>query len=291
MENTNYKSDFFTVPRRIIDLPGLQLSFLKVYYEIFRLFNNGLDCFLGNEELMERTGVKSQSTIREALAFFEDKGILQRKIINGKRYIIQPERKIELSTELYNILTNEYRQNDAQGVAKSTGGRRQVDAQGVAKSTHNNNHINNKNINNNSCASNNAHVKNDFDLFWDKYPKKKDRMRAKKLWDKKKYKPETVKLILDDIELRKKNDAQWQVAQYVPFPSTYLNGERWNDEITKPLQQNNNVKPIIKQKDINLSNPIKFWEPGNPDYDRVHEPINKHNPVNKDKRSNKTNTT
>lgn len=76
-----------------------------------------------------------------------------------------------------------------------------------------------------------------FEQFWNRYPKKKDKTKTKKIWDKKKYPPETVKIILDDIEKRKQDDVEWQDKQFIPYPSTYLNGERWNDEITKVSQK------------------------------------------------------
>jgi hypothetical protein len=40
-----------------------------------------------------------------------------------------------------------------------------------------------------------------------------------------------------------RHDRQW-VSGYIPLPTTYLNGERWEDEIESPNQQHNG--PLAK---------------------------------------------
>lgn len=74
---------------------------------------------------------------------------------------------------------------------------------------------------------------NRFEEFWALYPVKKNKIRSKKYWDKKKlYKIAT--LICTDVQNRMNNDFYWQKKQFIPHPSTYLNDELWNDEIIKP---------------------------------------------------------
>ena len=67
----------------------------------------------------------------------------------------------------------------------------------------------------------------DFDLFWEHYPKK---VAKKKVQDKFNSNNYPIDLILKNLELQKKSD-QWQNQQYIPNPETYLNQERWNDEV------------------------------------------------------------
>lgn len=70
-----------------------------------------------------------------------------------------------------------------------------------------------------------------FENYWKINPVKKNKIRAKQIWDKKKlYKIEVV--ICADIKNRLENDSQWQNLKYIPHPSTYLQNELWNDEIT-----------------------------------------------------------
>lgn len=78
-------------------------------------------------------------------------------------------------------------------------------------------------------------VENDgFDLFWKSYPRHVAKQNAVKAFSKLNPDPELLETILKDIETRKKTD-QWQKdgGQYIPHPATYLNGKRWEDEITK----------------------------------------------------------
>ena len=75
--------------------------------------------------------------------------------------------------------------------------------------------------------SKNKEVNKDFELFWKAYPKK---IGKKKVEDKFNSIDFPIDKILKNIELQKKSD-QWQTQQYIPNPETYLNQERWEDEV------------------------------------------------------------
>lgn len=66
-----------------------------------------------------------------------------------------------------------------------------------------------------------------FDEFWKVYPRKEDKQKARKAFEK-----VTVPLqtLLDGIE-KWKNSAQWckDNGQFIPYPATWLNGRRWED--------------------------------------------------------------
>ena len=69
-----------------------------------------------------------------------------------------------------------------------------------------------------------------FELFWSKYPSKVGKKDCYKKW-----------LTLKDSEIEKIETTIDQFIKYKPFkdythpnPKTYLNQERWNDEIAKP---------------------------------------------------------
>jgi len=68
---------------------------------------------------------------------------------------------------------------------------------------------------------------NEFDRWWAEYPRKVKKKETLKVW--KQIKPDADTLIADTIN-RNKNDSQWK-GGYVPHPTTYLRGERWNDEL------------------------------------------------------------
>ena len=79
--------------------------------------------------------------------------------------------------------------------------------------------------------SKNKESNKDFDLFWEHYPKK---VGKKKVQDKFNSNNYPIDLIIKNIELQKKSD-QWQNQQYIPNPETYLNQERWTDEVVLPV--------------------------------------------------------
>lgn len=80
--------------------------------------------------------------------------------------------------------------------------------------------------------SNNARITREeaFEQFWSAYPRKEGKQKAKEA-----FKKVTVPLeiILEAIEKQKKS-AQWSKdgGQFIPHPTTWLNGKRWEDEVT-----------------------------------------------------------
>lgn len=77
-----------------------------------------------------------------------------------------------------------------------------------------------------------------FNLFWLEYPKK----IAKKFVEPKfmKLTPIMALEIIEDVKNRKSCDDQW-IRGYAPHPTTYLNQERWNDDIVKKVTPNSNI--------------------------------------------------
>jgi len=70
-----------------------------------------------------------------------------------------------------------------------------------------------------------------FDTFWAAYPKKQGKGAAIKAWGKIRKPAETLALIMAALEWQRTSD-QWRKdgGQYIPMPSTYINGQRWLDE-------------------------------------------------------------
>ena len=71
-----------------------------------------------------------------------------------------------------------------------------------------------------------------FDLFWDKYPKKVKKKKARELWQKLRPDAALASVILAALERQKCSD-RWQRdgGQYIPDPTTWLNGRRGEDEL------------------------------------------------------------
>lgn len=74
-----------------------------------------------------------------------------------------------------------------------------------------------------------------FDDFWKAYPIKRDKKKAKTAWMRKKLNGKSEDIVKDVIN-RISNDPQW-IKGYIPLPTTYINGERWDDELTNPVIQ------------------------------------------------------
>lgn len=68
-----------------------------------------------------------------------------------------------------------------------------------------------------------------FERFWDVYPKKVGKKDAMRAFGKVKA---DVQVLIDAVN-RQKLSSQWckDGGQYIPNPSTWLNQERWNDEL------------------------------------------------------------
>lgn len=70
-----------------------------------------------------------------------------------------------------------------------------------------------------------------FDLFWSVYPKRVGKKDAIKAWGQIKPDEAMVQAIIEGVE-RWKASEQWTKdgGQFIPYPATFLRGERWNDE-------------------------------------------------------------
>lgn len=70
-----------------------------------------------------------------------------------------------------------------------------------------------------------------FWLFWQMYPRKIDKDRARRAWKKLSPARAMANAILEGLRNWKKCD-QWQEERFIPHPTTWLNGRRW--EATPP---------------------------------------------------------
>lgn len=79
-----------------------------------------------------------------------------------------------------------------------------------------------------------------FDEFWQVYPRKQGKGQARKAWRKIKPSQDLKERILWAVEQQKQSE-QWQKegGTYIPLPATWLNQERWDDEIQTGRQRPN----------------------------------------------------
>jgi len=77
-------------------------------------------------------------------------------------------------------------------------------------------------------------VQRRFDVFWSEYPLKKAKQDALRAFAKLRPDDELLETILQAVRRQKATDS-WRKdnGDYIPHPATYLNGRRWEDEITQ----------------------------------------------------------
>ena len=98
-----------------------------------------------------------------------------------------------------------------------------------------------KDINNISCNENSeievlSQKEMWFESFWEIYPKHQDKKKAKQKFlklckDEKKYQ-EIMDGLRNVLPVWAKKD-----TKYIPMPTTWLNGERWNDEVDLHMEE------------------------------------------------------
>lgn len=94
------------------------------------------------------------------------------------------------------------------------------------------------------CASE-VELAEAFEVFWKLYPNKKSKKDARKAWEKLKPSAELRHTLMTALgNHRISRDWTKDDGQYVPMASTWLNGERWTDELVpasaaKPSAFNN----------------------------------------------------
>lgn len=94
-------------------------------------------------------------------------------------------------------------------------------------------------------------IKDMFDKFWEKYPKKQGKKIAfSRFKNIKNINPSLLEEILKSID-RFNKSPQWQTnnGAYIPLPSSFISGERWKDEW---LVENT-------YSDLNTSTDINDW--------------------------------
>ncbi len=68
-----------------------------------------------------------------------------------------------------------------------------------------------------------------FAGFWAFYPRKVDRKKAIRAWDRLKPSDELIDEMASALKWQTRTE-QWQEIDKIPYPSSWLNGERWTDQ-------------------------------------------------------------
>jgi hypothetical protein len=95
-----------------------------------------------------------------------------------------------------------------------------------------------------------ARADDGFNRFWQAYPKKKSKTDAEKAWKKIQPDEQLQDRIHRALE-QAKTSADWTKdnGQFIPYPATWLNGRRWEDEV-EPQRRDvpaNRGKPTVSE--------------------------------------------
>lgn len=100
----------------------------------------------------------------------------------------------------------------------------------------------------NETHRNDAHISSfTFENFWNEYPRKIAKKKALQAWKRINPSTELAEKIINAVRSYKQTN-QWKrdKGQYIPYPLTFLNQERWNDELEMKEPSKYDELEIIK---------------------------------------------
>jgi hypothetical protein len=95
-----------------------------------------------------------------------------------------------------------------------------------------------------------AYVHSRFNDFWKIYPRKENKKKAYSIWERMRLDAKADSII-NDVILRIEKHEPWKDKQYIPHATTYLNGERWEDEIREG--QDDKYQQTTKQNSVSVA--------------------------------------
>ena len=87
-------------------------------------------------------------------------------------------------------------------------------------------------LNNTKCTTKKQAISQKFEVFWKAYPKRKSKGQAEKAFAEVNPDEKLLATMLTAIE-RAKGSMDWQKdeGKFIPYPATWLNDKRWEDEL------------------------------------------------------------
>lgn len=98
-----------------------------------------------------------------------------------------------------------------------------------------------------------------FEKFWSEYPRKVNKKKAHEKFIKICKNEDIFDAIMNGLD-RCKKSKQWQIVEYIPHAITWLNGERWNDEIEAMEDASN--QSISKRRKQDKPLPDWYYDQG-----------------------------
>lgn len=178
--------------------------------EVDSLDDGETGCFASNQYLAEFCQC-SEAKITKAIAKLKNLGYVEAVSFDGRKRLLR-SRMVKNTT-----LTSKKYEADLQKVLPSS-------ISNIASNI----------VENKYCS---------FDDFWKLYPKKVGKAQAEKAWTKLKVDEPLFEAMKKAIECQKRSK-QWKDKQYIPYPATWLNGRRWEDELEDQNELNHDADAI-----------------------------------------------
>lgn len=241
------KSIFTMIPLSISSLEAKDFSMTeKVLLCSIIGLSNGRLCTTTNDKFALRFGISTRQ-VTEHIRKLSEKGMILIMGPRTRRYIKPTEKALELFRKKVSIEETRYRRNLLKKKTSRTMeenlpnyGRNLLPENKENKREEiysSNSHLNQSAPSNSekdeSTKDKEQEYEDMFSQFWEAYPRKQKKKEAHDKFIKKiKKQPALFPKIMKALE-QQKNGRQWQKdgGQFIPLPTTWINGEQWNDEI------------------------------------------------------------
>lgn len=172
----------------------------------------------GRKSVSEKFNIE-ESKVQRILKTLESEHQIEQQTSNKNRLITIVNWQMYQESE---------QQNEQQVNNKCTTSEQQVNTNKNVKNEKNEKNEKKKKT---SCPKEPGKESGRFDAFWAVYPRKTAKAAASKAWNKIKPDEELTKTIVCAVE-KQKSSEQWRRdnGQYIPYPATWLNGRRWEDD-------------------------------------------------------------
>ena len=242
---------FIQIPHRLV--LGIKNGNALLVYAILKTYsNNGSLVFPSRETVAEHMGAKSTRTVDSALKKLAELGLVATfprwRNSEGKT-ARRPDDEFKFQTSNGYILYDKIRPNPPAGwddpgcrnllppLAESCEG-------GVQDSAHEQEPVEQEPVEQYPPIVPQGDVRDQFDDFWDAYPKKVGKGQARKAYTTAVKKVDAGTL-MEKLELFKAHHEKLGTdKRYIPNASTWLNGERWDDEL---IESTNDSAPSLDE--------------------------------------------
>lgn len=117
----------------------------------------------------------------------------------------------------------------------------------------------NKNVKDNIISNNNIEsniiIKEKFEKFYSEYPRKVKKDLVRKWFDKNKPDDELFEIMMSSLyKFKKTYDWIKENGKYIPYPSSWLNEKRWEDEFEDLKEKEEKDEPFVEVFDYDWLN-------------------------------------